>query len=275
MNFLDHTLRIYRLALVLALGWMVAACGGGGSGGGNTGQTSYTRLQPGFFATSVSQIPSYPDAVAILDAGQKWWVVRRESSTAAAIYVGDLTQDGQGGAGVPVLKGFVSGNIRTGSAALTSVSEQGFVSRLSLSADSAAQLPLYTDSFSALRPASTTYSAGLAPDLASLSGTWVGPWIDGLRSSTSASVRINNGVITLPNAVLDCSVSVGSAATLDSNVNLYRVTLVFPSFPNLCARHDQSLAGVLVVYALPNGRRRLELVAVDGSGSGIAFRGEQ
>jgi hypothetical protein len=213
--------------------------------------------------------------VAFLDSDQKWWVVRRENGTDAAVYVGALTQDGQGGASAPALKAFVSGNVRIGSAALTSVSEQGFVARLSLSADAAAQLPSLTADFSAPRPASTAYSAVVAPDLTSLNGSWVGTWIDGLRSSALATVRITNGVITLPTAVLDCSVSAGSAAVLDSNVNLYRVTLVFPSFPNLCARHDQSLAGVLAVYALPNGRRRLELIAVNSSGSGIVFRGEQ
>ena len=279
------------VALLCAL----AACGGGGGGGGDGsssgggGDNQATRgsaaLEAGVFASSVAADPAYPETVAVLmpspPNNPRWWALRRVSASSVSIFSGHLAQDGQGAGSVATLQAYDAGNVRTGTASLTGVSVDGFAARVLLAANPSAQTPLSaaTVDLSARKSGISVYNAASAADLTALEGDWTGVWVDGLRSSAAATVRIRSGVLSLPAAVLDCSVGTGSALSTVAGVNLYRVVLSFPSAQFNCERSvadatqpARTLEGVAWIQVLPDARRRLEFVAVDAAGSGVVFR---
>lgn len=273
----------------------LAACGGGGGGdvigssggandpvgsGGNPPASAHTSLQAGVFASSVAIAPSYPETVAILmpspPANPRWWALRRDSASRVSIFSGNLAQDGQGAGRVDALQAYVADQARTGSAALTGVSANGFSARVSL----AAQPPLSAETVDllAVKAAASVYNAAAAADLALLEGDWEGVWIDGLSNSAAAKVSIRGGVVSLPVAVLGCSLDANSRMETVAGVNLYRVVLGFPPGGN-CKRRpadatqpSRVLEGVAWIHVLPDARLRLEFVAVDAAGSGLVFR---
>jgi hypothetical protein len=274
----------------------LAACGGGGGGGdvigssggandpvgsgGNPPASAHTSLQAGVFASSVAIAPSYPETVAILmpspPANPRWWALRRDSASRVSIFSGNLAQDGQGTGRVDALQAYVADQARTGSAALTGVSANGFSARVSL----AAQPPLSAETVDllAVKAAASLYDAATAADPALLEGDWEGVWIDGLSNSAAAKVSIRGGVVSLPGAVLGCSLDANSRMETVAGVNLYRVVLGFPP-GGTCKRRpadatqpSRVLEGVAWIHVLPDARLRLEFVAVDAVGSGLVFR---
>jgi hypothetical protein len=306
MNFWSSSAFFTRCCAALWVLCALAACGGGGGGGdviggdvigssgggndpvvsgGNPPASAHTSLQAGVFASSVAIAPSYPETVAILmpspPANPRWWALRRDSASRVSIFSGNLAQDGQGTGRVDALQAYVADQARTGSAALTGVSANGFSARVSLAANPSAQPPLSaaTVDLAAVKSAASLYDSATAADLALLEGNWTGVWIDGLRSSAAATVSIRGGVVTLPGAVLGCLLDANSRVATVAGVNLYRVALSFPSAQFNCERSAADatqparvLEGVAWIHVLPDARLRLEFVAVDAAGSGVVFR---
>jgi hypothetical protein len=60
------------------------------------------------------------------------------------------------------------------------------------------------------------------------------------------------------------------------DANIFKVTLAIPNSLN-CTRSGDTLGGVAVIYKSPLAGKteRLDLVAVDATGSGISFRGDR
>jgi hypothetical protein len=213
-------------------------------------------------------------------ANPRWWALRRDSASSISIFSGNLAQDGQGSGSVDALQAYVAGQARTGSAALTGVSADGFSARVSLAANPSAQPPLSAETVDllAVKSAASVYNAAAAADLAFLEGDWEGVWIDGLSNSAAAKVSIRGGVVSLPVKVLGCSLDANSRMETVAGVNLYRVVLGFPPGGTCKRRPDDAtqparvLEGVAWIHALPDARPRLEFVAVDAAGSGVVFR---
>ncbi|MEI7784126.1 MAG: hypothetical protein WCK08_07075 [Betaproteobacteria bacterium] len=286
MNPTSLVPRFFDALAAVALGAVLSACGGGGGGGGEKGpdpltQLAVTRLQAGLFADALALTPSYPETVAMLTADQRWWAVRRDSASSASIFSGELSQDGRGAGSIAAVKGFMGSRLRSGSAAMSSVSEQGLSGRISLAAEPSGSPPLSAQAVDVAvsKPAAAIYSAAASADVSALNGAWVGTWIDGANSAL-VTLNFNAGSVSLPTGgVLNCQLTSASVVTAEPGVHLYRIALAFQPGLATCIRSDQLvvrvLSGVLAVYALPAGRQRLDLLAIDASGSGIVFRAER
>jgi len=284
MQTLFSLSRIFNLLAAAALGCLLAACGGGGGGGtaSASAPSSVTAMQAGFFSSALAQTPVYPETISILTTDHRWWAVRRDSSSSASIFSGALIQDGLGAGSVASLKAFAGGRVRSGSAAMTLVSEQGLTGRISLVADPTATPPLSASTLDVAvsKPSAAAYSASRVANVSALSGDWSGTWIDGANSAL-VTLNFNAGVVSLPagTSVLNCRLTSASTVTAEAGANLYRIDLAFQPGLTTCTRSDQLevriFSGVLLVYSLPDLRQRLDLLAVDASGSGIVFRAER
>lgn len=285
MNIYLFFRRLFNLLAAAALGCVLAACGGGGAGGGGPApqdRGSVSPMQSGFFADVLAARPNYPETVAMLTADQRWWAVRRDSASSASVFSGALTQDGLGAGSIAAVKGFVGGKIRSGSAAMTSVSEQGLSGRISLAAEPGATPPLSAQAvdLALSKPAAANYSAATVADVSALNGAWTGTWIDGANSALP-TLNFSAGSISLPigTDVLNCRLTAGSRVSAEPGVNLYRIDLAFQAGITICGRSDQLavrvFSGVLALYNLPGGGQRLDFLVVDATGSGIVFRAER
>jgi hypothetical protein len=121
-------------------------------------------------------------------------------------------------------------------------------------------------------PGSTVYSPSAIAELSDIQGTWLGHWKDGY-AVTGASITISNSGTSTSSTLNNCQLN--PVITVIPDANIFKVTLDISSSLN-CARGGDLLTGVVVTYKSPlDGKKRLDLVAVDGTGSGISFRGDR
>jgi hypothetical protein len=277
-------LRFIHALVLAALGCLLVACGGGGGGGSPaaSSQSTVTRMQPGLFANGFNAVPSYPETLAMLTADNRWWAIERQSADRASIFSGTLSQDGLGAGSIATLQGYVGGKVRTGSAVMTSVSEQALAGRISLLADSSVSpnLSSQTLDLAVSKPGASIYTAAAAADVSSLNGEWTGTWIDGANTALP-TLYFNSGAVSLASGadVLNCRLTSGSRVSAESGVNLYRIDLAFQGGITKCDSNKtldvKVFSGVLAIYRLPSGQHRIDFLAVNASGSGIVFRAER
>ena len=112
---------------------------------------------------------------------------------------------------------------------------------------------------------------------------WQGSWYDGDTSNVSSLEFSANGAASSVAALNYCNLS-NLALRPMSEVNLFKVTLNIPmkGSGGICLRATDHLSGidfsgVAFIYKspLPGKNWRLDLIAVDGAGSGISFRGDR
>ena len=121
-------------------------------------------------------------------------------------------------------------------------------------------------------PESTVYSSSAPAVLDDIQGTWSGRWKDGY-GFTEASITISNSGTSTLSTLNYCELRPDIAVILGANI--FKVTLAIPNSLN-CDRGGDLLTGVAVIYKSPlDGKKRLDMVAVDATGSGISFRADR
>ena len=112
---------------------------------------------------------------------------------------------------------------------------------------------------------------------------WQGSWYDGDTSNLSQLEFSATGAVSTVAALNYCNLS-SLALKPMSEVNLFKVSLNIPmkGSGGICLRATDHLSGidfsgVAFIYKspLPGKNWRLDLIAVDGAGSGISFRGDR
>jgi hypothetical protein len=263
MKLLDHTVRIFRLAAVFALGGMVVACGGGG------GTQGALVIAPNGVATSwagpyLSNDEGYLALAVPQGSALDMLAVRYVTSTSVVIYSGALSLGMDGAASVSGLKAMrANGSLRSGLAALTGVS-------------ATTHSAVYTlNDLSDSQEVSPLLSGQQRQALDALNGSWTGTWVDGMvgANPVMALDNVSSGA-TLTKDILGCrNVTISFGAYLAAS-GVYRTTINYLDNTDCTHRRGQTLTGWAFVH-VTGGVQRLHLLAVDSRGSGISFRGSR
>ncbi len=169
----------------------------------------------------------------------------------------------------------------TGAASISAATLQGY--SVSLTGITSALGDPLIFSVAALAP--TSYNPAKVASYADLQGTpgWQGSWFDGDTSNLSSLQFASNGSVSSVSALNYCDLS-GLMLVPLPGVNLFKVTLNIPvkGLGGICLRSKDRLTGVdlngaafLSKSPLAGKSWRLDLIAVDSAGSGIAFRGDR
>ena len=140
-------------------------------------------------------------------------------------------------------------------------------------------------SFSATALSPTAYNLAKTALYADVQGVpaWQGNWYDGETSNTSLLQFAATGTASSVATLNYCDLS-NLALTPMAGINMFKVSLNIPvkGSGGICLRTKDRLAGinfggVAFIYKspLPDKSWRLDLIAVDSTGSGISFRGER
>ena len=278
--------RRYRMgSAIAALAVAIAAsalhgCGGGGGVPDNPSTPavpSTPASAPASSVTTPSNVPTVLQGVyAGTSAGREFvsavtpdrdWFALYFLTGNPEIYSGRISMGVDGAAEIayPGLLAFQNGRVQSASAKFSGASAQTY--RMDLKNISAADG----------QPLSVTALA-LAP-LGSLQGNWTGTWSDANSSTMLARVTISGQTdISFGGTVNYCAMS-ATLAPMPGTL-LLRLDLRIARLTG-CARSENqingvTLSGVAFAYALPQtGNLRLEMLAVDSSGSGISFRAER
>ncbi len=140
-------------------------------------------------------------------------------------------------------------------------------------------------SFLAAALSPNSYTLAKAALYADVQGApaWQGTWYDGDTSNTSSLQFTSNGTVSSVATLNYCDLS-SLVLTPMPGANMFKVSLnvSVKGSGGICLRTKDRLAGidfggVAFVYKspLPDKSWRLDLIAVDSTGSGISFRGER
>jgi hypothetical protein len=277
MKLLDHTVRIFRLAAVFALGGMVVACGGGGGGGvagDNSGGTATSStLLPGIYTGSLRVQGTSSDNtwVTLLTSDSKWYGWEQTAGGEVALYSGSLDQAPPTGL-ISSVVAYKNGALRSGQASLTGVSSRGYSANLTLDR-------VTTPTFLAEELRVGTLSAQTSASFEGLNplvGTWTGNWRDGpTDSDLDATIAIQSSGQVSFSAFTDCAQSSASASRVNrlSGLPAFSVEFRF-SAATICRWKGKLLSGVAILRpSTESGKTwQLDLMATETSGGGISFR---
>lgn len=251
----------------------LTGCGGGGSPqiGNENLTTSLPTDIKGFYLGALDR----NELISVVTPDKEFFALHFRSSTKPDIYSGTLNFGVNGAANATSagLIADVSGNLRPWMASLTNGSPDAYTGNLTASL----QEPLL---FTVSKPASSVYLIAQEALQSEISGDWLGHWSDeGAESELNIAID-SSGVMRLPfgSKVKNCGFS--ASITPINTVNIYKVVLTIP-LQTSCPRtegkfNDVILNGAAVIYKSPlDGKKRLDLVAVDATGSGISFRGDR
>ena len=267
-------------AFVLAACLTVSGCGGGAApetvagsksnpdpvippptvlAGAYTG-TLYDKSFVSFVTASASpQINWY--ALYFFDTGS--------ADIIPVIYSGSAALGNSGVATVAAVREFgssVPAAVRTGSASITAASVQAYA--LSMS-------NLTAPNNQAMAPNTSAVVTS-----ASISGTWSGVWSDNINTAINpaASVQFDAELATSV-TFGNCRRTIRLTPATTAASPYFAASAEVPvqtGCPRTPGASSVSLSGVAFVYPSPLvGKRRLELVVVDSTGSGFSFRGDQ
>ena len=190
------------------------------------------------------------------------------ADTIPVIYSGSAALGTSGAATVAAVREFGSAAaVRTGSASITAASGQGY--QLSMS-------NLSAPNNQAMAPNTLAVVTS-----ASISGTWSGVWSDNINTAINAAASVQFDTELATSVTFgNCRRTLRLASATASAVPYFAVTAEVPvqtGCPRTPGASAASLSGVAFVYPSPlvGKTRRLELVVVDGTGSGFSFRGDQ
>ena len=264
-----------NLAVLVGL----TGCGGGGeSGAPQTGQENIpvptATVIKGFYSGTLGS----KELISVVTPDLDFFALHFRSLNNPDIYSGKLGMGLNGVANTTSsgLLAYVGGvlNSKPGAASLTEGSLHTFTGIFNVDS----QLPL---NFSVTAPVSSVYPISLD----TLQGSWSGIWSDGL-SITGAPNPFTIAISSSGNMALVTAATVNSCGLTASikpiiGVNIFSVVITIPVMTG-CVRTvgKQSgalLNGVAVIYKSPDSVKtwRLDLVAVDASGSGMSFRGDR
>ena len=265
MNIKKFTSR-YASLLLLAL---QTGCGGGGGGTTPTPNPALpvATVMQGVYAGSLDG----HEFVSAVTPDADWFALYF-LSTIPEIYSGKIVLGLNQLASIPSpgVRAFQNGNLLSGGARFVGAS--------------ADQYNLSLDGFTSADTKVLSFNASTVVTVGSLPGSWTGTWTDSLDSKTRAASVLNfspSGVTTSFDFFSNCdrpgSMPVLSLTSLSDGI--YSVKLQIPQI-TACDRTPVvavELNGVAFVHAssLPGKTLRLDLIAIDSTGSGVSFRGDR
>lgn len=267
------------LSLAVLVG--LVGCGGGGGGGAGAPQTGsenvaapVTTVVKGFYSGTLGS----KELISVVTPDLSFFTLHFRSSNNPDLYSGKLNLgvNGVASATSAGLLAYVGGvlNPKPGTAAITDASLLAFNGIFNMDS----QLPL---NFSVAAPLSSHYPVSQS----TLAGSWSGIWSDGL-SLAGVPIPFTIAISSSGNMGLLTAATVNSCELTASIVpiaseNIFSVSMSIPVRTG-CVRtvgkqNGASLNGVAVIYKSPDSLKtwRLDLVAVDASGSGMSFRGDR
>jgi hypothetical protein len=255
------------------------SCGGGGGGGGGGPVTPNALDGPTVLEGAYQANAGENDFVSFVTPNKKLYalyflVTDPNVVVLPAIFTGPITLGQNGAAEIPTpqLKLF------TNSMPKLSSSSGTFSAASSLSYQFAGPSTVSGQTLSPFVASALTTSADL-------SGTWRGTWADSANNFTNVDSAITfdtQGQLTAWNFSSYCQSGSTLALTPTSFTQrggtgtFFQTRLSIPQITN-CFRTGTAhtiLNGVAFIHTVA-GRRRLDLVVVDSTGSGISFRGDQ
>lgn len=270
-------------ALCVVATTLVVSCGGQSSGTSNSngqGQTpdgggTASLAMAGAYQGSVnySGIPYTSDFLSFLTPGGDWYGLYFLTTTTASvypdIYFGKVAATSPSSATISNLKASQFGKaVTTGSATISGSS----VSNYSISL---AGINLAISQPTNFAPTAIATSTGIA-----------GSWVGGLRDSQNTAdptmtLRFSaDGTLTSTSSYALCPLNIRLTQVSESAHPYYTARLEIPR-TSFCPRTpvtSATLDGIAFIHAAPpeSGKtKRLEIIVVDASGSGISFRGDQ
>jgi len=257
---------ISRYASLLFL-TLLTGCGGGGSAPQVNTVLPVATVMQGVYGGSFDG----HEFVSAVTPGSDWFALYF-LSTIPEIYSGKIILGLNQLASIPSpgVRAFQNGNLLSGGARFVGAS--------------ADQYNLSLDGFTSADAKALSFNASTVLAIGSLPGSWTGTWADSFNNKTRAASVLNfspSGVTTSFDFFSICerpgSMPVLSLTSLSDGI--YSVKLQIPQI-TACDRTPivaLELNGVAFVHAssLPGKTLRLDLIAVDSTGSGVSFRGDR
>ena len=267
-KFMHHYVSVL-LVLVLA------GCGGGGGDANTSSATAIEGLYSGSLASK--------EFLSVVTPDKYWYGLHFRTASNPDIYSGqlDVSTNGAATTSSSGLRAFLSGNLRSGTASLAGASLRSYSGTLNL-----VELPslvAQTLNVSLAAPSQNTFQYSTAAQISDIQGAWSGIWSDGLSVfGTIESPKLINistagttGNVTLTNRIFGDTCSTTITLTPRADVSIYTLVISIADSTS-CRRPDTVLNGVAIVYASPiTGEKRLDLIAIDSTGSGVSFRGDR
>ena len=283
-----QTPRLFLAGCCLAALTLLSACGGQGSGtagieGGNSqnlgSNSTSTLAMAGAYQGAATGNSS--EFVSFVTPSQQLYLLYAlqagDANVYPILYTGLVQSAGTTSATVSGLKSFqYLNNLRSGSAAVSG------------SSATAHTLALSNLDITGLG-ASPRFAATAIATTSNAQGTWVGTWADGLdgsiRSNTNLSVSASGASYVAQTGFGNCTpISLALTAASDApSTPYFSAQAVIPGTSITgCNRvtnppTSATLNGIGFIHASPvaGKTKRLELMLLDTTGSGISFRGDQ
>jgi len=272
--------RRWAAALLLAAVSLLAACGGQSSGtagngpqSGQNGSGDSSFAMSGAYQGSVTYlgVPYTSDFLSFLTPDGDWYGLYFLTTTSASvypdIYTGKVFANSASSATIASLKASQFGKpVTTGSA--------------EISGSSALNYNISLTGINLANSQAASFSPNHIPTLSGISGVWEG----GLRDSQNTADPTMNlsfsedGTSTSSYAHCPLNIKLTQASGSTHPYYMARVEIPLTSFCPRTPVISSVLEGIAFIHAAPpaTGKsRRLEIIVVDGSGSGISFRGDK
>ena len=270
----------WAAALLLAAVTLLAACGGQSSGTagngpqpGQNGSGDSSFAMSGAYQGSVTYlgVPYTSDFLSFLTPYGDWYGLYFLTTTSASvypdIYTGKVFANSASSATIASLKASQFGKpVTTGSA--------------EISGSSALNYKVSLTGINLANSQAASFSPNYIPTFTGINGVWEG----GLRDSQNTADPTMNlsfsedGTSTSSYAHCPLTIKLTQASGSAHAYFTARVEIPLTSFCPRTPITSALLEGIAFIHAAPPGSgksRRLEIIAVDKTGSGISFRGDQ
>lgn len=278
-------LRRWAAAFCLVAGTLLSSCGGQSSGtnttsGGQTNPgdgTAVSLAMAGAYQGSVTYVGNpYPsDFVSFLTPAGAWYGLYFLKTSSASvypdIYTGTVTATSASSATISPLKASQFGKtVTTGSAAVSGSSALNY--RIDLTGINLANS----------QPAS--FSPSAIATLTGIGGNWVGDLKDSQSvADTGLTLGFSEaGTLTSGGSYATCALTLQLTPQSAATNPYYAASLQISGDTTTCGRVSRnggntvSMTGIGFIHASTvSGKKRLELILTDSTGSGISFRGDQ
>ena len=282
-------------ALLLGVLAVLGACGGTVSGTGTS--VSEFKLPDGAVTVPPTPGPTQLMGVYSVTAGtqellsiatpsHEWYAVYFENPVSAtpSIFSGTVTLGVGGAATIDTLRAF---QVSKSPAPLVGKANilGATLSSYNFTASAITSAANNTLSFTSNALDAATYNLSNFAGYGDVQGTpsWQGTWYDGITSNQTTLRLTPTGTVTSVTSLNYCDLTSLALQPLVS-ANMFKVTLHIPisGVGGICLRtkdrpNGVDFNGIAVIYksGLAGKSWRMDLIAVDSSGSGISFRGDR
>jgi len=280
------TLRRWAAGTCLLVGTLLSSCGGQSSGIANTagegqtnsgGGTPAVSAMAGAYQGSVSYVgnPYTSDFVSFQTPAGAWYGLYFLKTSSASvypdIYTGTVTATSASSATISPLKASQFGKtVTTGSA--------------TVSGSSALNYDIVFTGINLANSQLPSFSPSAIATLTGIGGNWVGDLKDSQSvADTGLTLGFSEaGTLTSGGSYATCALTLQLTHKPAASNPYYDASLQISGDTTTCSRVSRnggstvSMTGIGFIHASTvAGKRRLELILTDSTGSGISFRGDQ